>query len=299
MDPRNAPWRRVAAFLAAVFAVVVAGHALRGALTSGDSVLPETPEEVLAAENLPLTVYREAPRIATDPAVPPLPQDTRNRQTYAAVNCAPVLETSVLPAAMLRLAVFAPCDRGAPVRLAFGPVSVDLRIGSDGTLVADLPVLSSRTEVALHMPNGDRHLVRAVVPQADVVFRVALAWSEATPLGLHAREVGEAPVHAGNPGLSSASDTGFLVTLGTPDGRGAQVYTHPRRAAAPRTVRISAVAGIDDRTCGTRLRAVAFQRDALGGIAETAINVPMPACGTEARSLRLKNLFRDLKLTAR
>jgi hypothetical protein len=242
-----------------------------------------------------------------DAPVRDLPHDSA-ALVPAGVPCRSDAAVTALPAGMLQIVLNAPCDAAGTVRLRHGPLDIAAVLDASGRAQIELPVLDVNFGVDLDFPDGSLRQFATDIASAQDVYRVALAWSDAKVLELHALEYGAAygsrgHVHAASPrspdrALRGAG--GFLTQVGDGDAGGVAVYTFPRADAPSRgVVRVSIEAEVTRATCGKPVSATAFQSGALGGLEETRISLVMPDCTALGDIVQLKNLFRDLTLAGR
>ncbi|WP_102106521.1 hypothetical protein [Oceaniglobus roseus] len=242
-----------------------------------------------------------------DLAAPLRTASPRPKPRLETTACAAILTASPTAAALVRLALHAPCAPDMPATLHHEGLSFDLRTDAEGRWSAEVPALTPEAvfDVALA---GRTLRAAASVPDAVDYARVILLADDSAPLHIHALELGAGRdsaghVWAGTPGAPMRAVRGrggFLVRLGDgAGGRSAEVYTFPafdtlRRGA----VRLSVEAEVDRRFCGRQVSGTILQPAADGVLSAMALAVDLPSCASGERTLVLKNLLRDLKIAA-
>lgn len=213
------------------------------------------------------------------------------------------------PGGTALLRIEAPCDGGARVGLAHGPLSATYELSPSGELEAVFPAFETPARYTARLA-GTTLSASVAVPGAAGYERVATMWVGPAALSVHAFEYGAGPGDAGHvwrgaPRAATVAESGrggFLLSLGAsslPDARRAEVYSFPAAGAARAgSVRLALGAAVNAETCGREIAATLLQigQDLPG--APVGISLRLPDCGSGTGDLMLKNLARDLKIAA-
>lgn len=199
--------------------------------------------------------------------------------------CAPRLDLTPAPGAMLNVALLAPCHVGERVLLRHSGLSFTTQVGLDGAVRLDLPALAETSLVAAYFEGSGVVLQSVVVPDAARYTR--FAFQAAHPLQFDLRVTDAGRVYSGK---GAGDATGPIVTLGTTAVREpllAQVYTSsgPDFAAVDLTVELR----ITPETCSRTFMAETLTVER--GIAvQSNLPITVPLCGSAGDILVLKNL---------
>ena len=226
-------------------------------------------------------------------------------------DCGLTLTADPVAAAMIDVALSAPCNPNSAVRIGHGALGFVATTNADGALSLSIPALSSPAVITAEIDGLAPAEARAVVPTLDAFDRVAVSWIGVPGIELHAFEFGadnDAAGHvwrgnARNPSWAERAAGGFTTLLGDagqPFPQMAEVYTFPA-AQSPHAgvVRLTLEAAVTGANCGGDVVGRAVQVD--GGTAGAAVELTlaMPDCDAVGDFLVLNNLFRDLKIAAR
>lgn len=292
-------WATIAITLGLAFA---SGYVMQNVLAARE---PE-PEAAPAADAIRAT---EAAAVVPELRAPPiLAGRTREaRPRIEAAGCIPRLFVNPAPAGMVRIDLYAPCQRTTPVSLRQNGVAVRLATDNDGRLHVRMPALSVTPEIELDL-DGHPMSAALVMPDADANRHVALVWDGPQALRINAYEFGASKADMGHVWAGSPKSTaralrgagGFLTLLGDGDGPMAEIYSFPADGAGtPGVVRLDVEAEVTAANCGREVAAEALQPGATGGLVRTRVALAMPGCDRAGETLRLQNLFRDMRLAGR
>lgn len=246
-------------------------------------------------------------RITTEPAQEPLnlPQELG----ASGVACGLHVSVSQAPPALAELSISDPCAPGGRVEVQHAGLSIGILTDAQGRAELTLPLMSDPARIEVLTEGSLRHVTRLSVPDLDQYHRAVLSWDGAAGLSLHAHERGAHEGMSGHvhPGARAApldallGRGGFLTVLGAgQDGGQAMIYTFPRDTTAG-SGRVRLSVGLPDpaQHCGTTLAATRHETRADGHMAQTSIEIALPACGTDMGSIRLQNLFQDIRIAGR
>lgn len=211
-------------------------------------------------------------------------------------RCSAILDLAAAPLAMVDVVLTAPCNRGERVVLRHAGLSFTAVTNPDGILRLQLPALETEALVAAYLDGSQIALATVGVPDVTDHIRFAVQMAHPAQFGLRAEEDGQ--VYVGSQAQSADRSSRRILTLGTGMVREpllAQVYSFPANdlTAADLTVELKITA----ETCGRTLPVETLL--ARGGkVTATQLSVAVPLCGTSGDILVLKNLLRDLTLTA-
>lgn len=321
---RGAPQRLARAPVVATDAVVraenvvVAGVPASGALSTAPAPpapIGENQTPTLALRLPQVTPPAEIPRRAPRPTIPrpaaftaPGGPAVRMQDPAPAAGCTPEMRAEGRAAAMVRLTISAPCYPETSFTLHHSGMMVTDRTDVAGGAILEVPALAERAVFLVDFGSAAGAVSTARVTSLDLYDRKVVQWRGRSGLHMHAMEYGadygsEGHVWAGagrDPAAAAKGEGGFLVTLGVPEARQAEIYTFPA-ATAKRggSVEIRIEAEVTSRTCGRDVEAQGIEIRGGGQPVVREVVLAMPACGEagEASYLLLKNLFDDLKIT--
>lgn len=256
--------------------------------------------------------------LPSDPAAssllrPPVMQGRTNvpkaNRTEAASKpnraCIPQLKLKRAPGAMIDL-TFNGCEAGK-IAVRHGNVESTTTTDATGRLMQRIPAFDPDAHVSITF-RGDTLDATLRVPDADDFQHVAIVWSGAQTLRMHAFEFGAkrnqfGHVWAGapkSPQRAMRGNGGFLTRLGDGTGASAEVYSFPAGQSRNKgVVRLVVEADVTPENCGRQIDAVALQTGPLGGMNTTEVALKMPQCDGVGRVVRLQNLFQDMRLAGR
>lgn len=231
-----------------------------------DETAPSLPAPP-AATLIPFVPPEPTPRERV-PEDPPLTEFEQEDARYPAFDtpCSVTADARVIPGAVARVTIDAPCLAGLPVTLQQEGLQVTWQLDETGWLAVDVPVLSHVTDLVADMP-GESLEWRLIVAEA-VPDRVAV-------LGGGAREL-----RLSQPGL----------VLGDGSGATAEVLDTP-----PRDVSIEAFVTLD--TCGRTLSGT-LVRSGPDGVIPQSVVLSMPGCDAVGEVVVLPEVFGGRRLAA-
>lgn len=209
--------------------------------------------------------------------------------------------------AMLDASVYAPCDRGAEVRVDHAGLTFDARIGDDGQLMLLVPALIDDATVSVSFADGRTQSDTTFVSDLRSVERVALQWAGPADLALQAYEFGaqfgdSGHIHAGNPQTPDGVGHGFLTVLGDPtipEGHRVQVYSYPSdRQAQTGSVTLEIEVPITDVSCGKPVLAESIEMSGAAAARSRTIRLDMPACDGTGGYVVMPGVLPDLQIAA-
>lgn len=292
-------------FVASVTLVLAffSGHVMQHVLAKG---AVET-EVILASADAVIPVAPRATRVQL--AAPPIMADRVSATAAQAedISCRPQLNVATAPAATLHVEVTAPCHRQVRTHITQGKVTASIATDGEGSLRLRLPAFSTEPKIEVSIA-GVTLVAYADVPEADSYEHIALQWSGAQALGINAYEFGAQKSQFGHvwagspksPARASRGSGGFLTRLGDGLGKSAEIYSFPSGQASTRgVIRLVAEATVTDENCGRRITATALQTGRLAQLRPTQVAVTLPPCSQVGQTVRLQNLFQDMRLARR
>jgi len=270
--------------------------------------LPSAPEPAPMTFGGPLVGRASlVARLATIDLIPPPMKDRAAfDQSPFGTPCAMKLTSAVLPGAMVKLSLTAPCHPNTRVEILSGKLIFAMMTGHTGNLTVTVPALDRAAQFMLRFADGTKLRVKRTVDAVDNFDRVAIQWSGNVRFNLHAYEFGATKTSSGhvwsgqsrNPGLSREYGGGFAVNLGDTQMKNpmmAQVYSLPvNQVKYPGVVQMSVEVSDMSADCGKSgvLRSHLSEGGRLIGSAGYLYKIP--ACGTSSGTLVLNNAVRDL-----
>ena len=254
----------------------------------------------LAAET---TVVSDASFGASDMEAP-----APTRSELEPIDCTVALKAETKGAALVRLALAAPCRGDEQVTIQHEAISFTGLTSPDGNLEVTVPALVARAEFFAFFADGEGIAADAEVPEIVDFDRVAVTWSGNTGLQIHAREFGagygeEGHVWSGKPMTPAnalMAQGGFISRLG--DGVGTtpkmgEVYTFPRTAIHNTgAVELTIEAEISALNCGRRINATSLQSNGDQPATVVALDLAVPGCDAVGDLVMLDSLFTDLRI---
>ncbi len=232
--------------------------------------------------------------------LPEIPMDPAQSKSGCEISA------TATPADMAHVTVSlsAPCMRNERVTVHHKGMMFTAATDANGELDVSVPALSERAVFIVDFDSGGAKVITADVPDLKNFERVAVQWSGAAGIEIHAREFGAGygePGHAWSGSTQSAA--GSVTRLGNPDGlapRMAEVYTFPVTASAQSgTVTMSVETEVTLANCGRDLSAQSFELRHDGSLRTRELTLDMPNCTTLGDFLVLNNLIDDLKIAAK
>ena len=223
------------------------------------------------------------------------------------VGCAPKLNVSPAPAATLNIELLAPCHAQARAHITQADITASFATGGDGRLFVRMPALSDSPLINVSIA-GFALSVNVDVPEAMSFDHIALQWSGTQTLSINAYEFGAQKSQFGHvwagspksPARASRGSGGFLTRLGDGLGDSAEIYSFPaRQTTSNGVIRLVAEAEVTRENCGRRITAIALQSSPIDTLRPTEVSLTMPACTEVGQTVRLQNLFEDMRLARR
>jgi hypothetical protein len=221
--------------------------------------------------------------------------------------CEPVMTVDVRKAAMLEIALSAPCNPGARITIRHGDLSISAKADGYGRLAVRLPAFSDPAVITAEF-GGVALKSEVAAPEATGFSRVVLAWEGQQVFQLHAFEFGANPGESGHiwrdrpksVARALRGSGGFLVRVGDGSGSSAEIYSFPAGLSPLQgVVRLIAQGEVTEETCGRLVRASTFQSGPLGRILASDLAFAMPGCDALGEIVVLNNLMQDMRLAGR
>jgi hypothetical protein len=228
----------------------------------------------------------------------------------AEIDCPVTAIATPDAAAMVRLALSAPCSANERVTISHMNMTFVETTSPTGTLDLLVPSLSEDAVFSLGLMNGDRFDARADVPSIALYDRIVLQWSGEPGVQIHALEFGATYGEDGHVWIGAPRDMsavargqgGFMMRHGDPDAAHpmlAEVYTFPAAMAkSPGAVSLSVEAEVTQANCGTAVSASTLEVRGGGSVQSQDLNMSIPACDAVGNFLVLNNLFKDLTVAS-
>lgn len=219
--------------------------------------------------------------------------------------CAASLTATASPAAMVHLALSAPCHADAPVTVSHGALRFTAMTDAEGALALDIPAFAAEARFTVSFGGGETLAASASVSDLGEYQRSALLWQGQEGVELHAFENGAtygepghvSPASPAAPARALDGMGGFLTLLGPANRPGAlmaQVYTVP---ATGISVSINVEAEVTPANCGREIRARVLM-ESPGGFAPQPLTAAMPGCDAVGDYLVFQNLSPDTQIAA-
>lgn len=269
---------------------------------AADPQLPAEPGPAeLKIENITLTSFPADPAPAganPQPATGAKPAPDAHSD-----HCGVTASAEAAPAAMVSLAVSAPCHGGERLTVHHSGMSFTAALDRTGHYAVQVPALTRTAVFIAETASGGGAVAVAEVADAETTERVVLQWSGHSGLEIHAREFGAAYGSAGHVwhGAAPGAAAGQVVRLGgtgLPAPRIAEVYSMP--AGQPDrsgTVSLTVEAEVTGLNCGRDISAQALQLSG-GRLSSRDLVIAMPDCDAQGSFLVLNNLVEDLKIAS-
>lgn len=222
--------------------------------------------------------------------------------------CTAALTARPMAAAMVDLALSAPCEAGSRVTLHHNGMMITERMDDSGRLSVQLPALSRTVVFMAAFDSGLTAMAKTEVTSIDIYDRVVVQWQGPGEMQIHAFEFGadygdEGHVWAQAPRTmeqAALGKGGFVTEHGRamPDqDLRAQVYTFPSGTAAQSgDILLSVETEVTAETCGRRMEGQALQITGGGALSVKDLTLDIPGCDAMGGFLVLKNLLQDLKI---
>lgn len=228
----------------------------------------------------------------------------------AEIDCPVTAIATPDAAAMVRLALSAPCNANERVTISHMNMTFVETTSPTGTLDLLVPTLAEDAVFSLSLTNGDLVEARADVPSIALYDRIVLQWAGEPGVQIHALEFGATYGEDGHVWIGAPRDMsavargqgGFLMRHGDPDASEqmlAEVYTFPAAMAkSPGAVTLSVEAEVTQANCGTDISASTLEVRGGGAVQSQDLNMSIPACDAVGNFLVLNNLFKDLTVAS-
>ena len=317
--------RRIIMVGATFFLAAATGHLMQNGtnLIGGAPEAKPAPQKLVAAAAIEIAPERIVPLAgsSTAPVLPlsilPAPSAPKMRKVApseplaaapAPIDCTPVLSLALAPAAMVDLALAAPCNLNARVVIRHSGLTITAVTDAKGSLKASIPALSSAAHFVLALPDGAKAEADLAVPALADYDRVAVQWQGDDAFQLHAFEFGADYGDAGHvsadsprgPGFAVQATGGFLTSLGEPSvllPMLAQVYTFPSAHSQRQgAVRLTVEAEVTAATCGHDMLGETLEAHAGMPVRLVDLTLAMPGCDATGDYVILNNLLPDVTI---
>lgn len=252
-------------------------------------------QNVLGAAPLPRVAERitvpDAPArtVSLRPA-PVFPDRTLETRVSRKSSCAPKTEISEGTIGTVAVSLIAPCHIGKPVMLTLNGIRAKVETDQRGRWSARLPALAS--DVVVELAFEEQVLRTSLhVASASDVQHVLLVWNGSRTFHIQAETFGELP---------EKKESGLMTVGDGKSGPSFEVFSSPaRKTGASGVVRLYVDATITPENCGEPASVTAYQTGYNGRLQTTEISYTMPECDRVGETVRLQNLFRDMRLASR
>lgn len=310
---------------ATFFLAAATGHLMQNGTGLGGGSEPGAQpalQKLAAAEMVPVQIVPLAGSATSDVApltVAPAPMAPKMQKVApsaplaaapAPVDCTPVLNLSLAPAAMMDMALSAPCNQNARVVIKQSGLTITGVTDADGKLKTLIPAMASNAHVTIALPGGVQAEADLAVPALADYDRIAVQWQGDDAFQLHAFEFGADYGDAGHvsaetprtPGYAVQASGGFLTTLGN----GAvllpmlaEVYTFPTgHSLRSGVVRLTIEAEVTAKTCGHDMLGETLEAHAGAPVKIVELTLAMPGCDAAGDYVILNNLLPDVTIAA-
>jgi hypothetical protein len=235
----------------------------------------------------------------------PVPADP-SVQTGAPEGCEIGFTAMAAPAAMVNLALEAPCFANRVVEFSHAGLRFTEVTDENGVVQIAVPAMEEMARFTAAFQDGSRATAEVLMLTLGGYSRIALTWEGETGFDLHALENGAGYGEPGHvwagaqygPERAVLGEGGFAVRLGgLPVGHTAMVYSHPAHLADTWTdPEISIEAEVLPATCertisGKFLRAVPGAEPMV-----SEVTIAAPGCDAVGEFLVLKNPIQDRRI---
>lgn len=244
----------------------------------------------------------------TAPTMLKLAPETPLAAAPAPLDCTPTLALTRAPAAMMDLALAAPCNLNARVVIKHAGLTVTGVTDAAGQLKTSLPAMASAAHVTIALPGGVQATADLAVPALADYDRVAVQWQGDDAFQLHAFEFGADYGDAGHVSAATPRTSGYAVQASggflTALGNGAvllpmlaEVYTFPTgHSLRSGVVRLTIEAEVTPATCGHDMLGETLEAHAGAPVKIVALTLAMPGCDAAGDYVILNNLLPDVKI---
>ena len=275
---------------------------------------PEAEGEMLLA--LAPAMPEPTPPVATPLPVAletqPVPDPAPAPETAAVQmpDCEVTLTATPAAAAMVDLALSAPCQPLAQVTFHHQGMMFSALTDAEGAVQVTVPALATGAVFIVDAGEGEGAVAITDVPDLAGFDRAVLQWQGAEGLQMHAREFGAdygsaGDVWAGMPRDAQAllsGQGGFLVELGDAAADNplrAEVYTYPSDSGAQTgDVLLTVEAEVTEANCGQDIAAQTLQLGAGDEPVAQDLTMTMPDCSAVGQFLVLSGMLADLHVAA-
>jgi hypothetical protein len=225
--------------------------------------------------------------------------------------CDASLTATLAPAAMVELALKAPCAPDATVVIHHQGMMFTVVTDSDGLAGVRVPALAETAVFVAELGGGAGVAASIMVPDLVKFDRAVLQWQGQGGMELHALEFGATYGDAGHVWSGAARDAatalsgtgGFMTRLGNGSADTAliaEVYTFPSGTTTlDGTVDLSVEAEVTSANCGRDVAAQSIQIVPGTDTSVVDLTMTMPACDAVGEFLVLNNMLQDLTLAAK
>jgi len=252
-------------------------------------LLPDTPIILAALDDQPITEL---------PLEEPAPS----------FSCEISLSAQPSAAAMVNLAVTAPCLANERFTVHHNGMMFAMATGDDGQAAFSVPALNSAAVFIVTFASGDSAVATAEVGTMEYYDRAVVQWSGSEGLQVHALEYGADYQDDGHVWAGAAHDMaraargegGFVIRLGEADlfnPQLAEVYTFPSGTALEEgQVNLTLEAEVTKANCGKDIEAQSLQKSGNNQMQARELLLAMPDCDAVGDFLVLINAFDDLNI---
>ena len=223
-------------------------------------------------------------------------------------TCSATLDARPMAAAMVNLALTAPCEANNRVTLHHNGMMITEQMDRNGKLTLQMPALSETAIFMAAFETGLTAIAKADVTTLDIYDRVVIQWQGPGQMEIHALEFGADYGDAGhvwseaprNMEVAVHGKGGFMTFHGRamPDqDLRAQVYTFPSGTAAQTgEIVLTVETEVTAENCGRLLEGQSLQITGGGALSVRDLTLDIPTCDATGSFLVLKNLLQDLKI---
>ncbi|MCU9837275.1 hypothetical protein OEZ49_05815 [Ruegeria sp. WL0004] len=224
--------------------------------------------------------------------------------TEPQLGCAIQAVAEPAPMASAKLSVSAPCYGNQRVTVHHSGLIFTETTDDAGNLAVTVPVLSADAVFVVALQNGRGAVATTRVEDLNQIARVAVQWSGAAGLQLHAREFGASYGDTGHVWAdTTAKGHGQVVRLGEPGTLApqfAEIYSFPSAdSPVSGTIALSLEAEVAATNCGRDISAQSIELRGDGTLGTHDLVLSIPDCSAAGDFLVLNNLIEDLKIAAK
>lgn len=154
----------------------------------------------------------------------PWPPPAAPSAAIAVATCPPAsIETTPLPAGLMRVTIASPCRKQEKVRMLYAGIEWVYAIGGDGVLTAQIDcVVGEDFPLDIVFADGSRVSLKVQALDLARVTKIAVLWRAPVNLDLHAFEYAAKPGSPGHvwTGATPSAEEAEATTRGTKRGRG-------------------------------------------------------------------------------